>query len=653
MPDTVGPEFLALQKALIGRYSLEREIGRGGMGIVFLARDVELDRPVAIKLLPPEMAVQAPLRERFLSEARMAARLSHPNIIPIFDVDEVDGLVFFTMAYVEGETLGQRVRSRGPLTPREATRIIQETAWALAYAHLRGIVHRDVKPDNILLEQGTGRALVSDFGIARAGTAAGQTAAGEVIGTAQYMSPEQACGEQVDGRSDLYSLGVVAFYALSGRLPFDAPDVPALLAQHITKPAPPLASVAPGAPKKLCDAIDRCLAKDPAERFPNGEALAEALSQGSEGVREIPAPIRVWLTKGEGLRPVLNAWTFLSGIVALAELVEMFVEGGGYDTDVLAMLCIPWGVFTLARLYQTQRVIAAGYGIDDLRAALRQQIERRREELAYEFDREPSLFAKLVRGTAWFGLLPAAAGAIYATVTATPHATIGAVLLGGGATLSIGCAVVGRFLPGKRLKPRDPVLEMRLKLANSKLGRLMFRLAGIGVKRAALPAAHRPTEVAIGLAAEALFEALPKETRRELNDLPEVLRRLENDARLMRARVEELTAMLAQVEPGMARDSASLRQVQNAAGIVAQEQTRLRAQLSAQREQAQKRLAASLAALENVRLDLLRLKAGVGSLDELSADLAAARDVQEELARAIEAREEIESELSPDNSPRH
>ncbi|HWO89317.1 MAG TPA: protein kinase [Gemmatimonadales bacterium] len=646
MSGAVAHEFLSLQKALVGRYSLEREVGRGGMGIVFLARDVELDRPVAIKLLPPQLAAQASLRERFLSEARMAARLSHPNIIPIFDVDEVDGLVFFTMAYVEGETLGQRVRARGPLNPREATRVIQEVAWALAYAHLRGIVHRDIKPDNILLEQGAGRALVSDFGIARAGTSSGQTAVGEVIGTAQYMSPEQACGEQVDGRSDLYSLGVVAFYALSGKLPFDAPDVPALLAQHITKPAPPLAAAAPGAPKKVCDAVDRCLAKDPAQRFSTGEALAEALSQSADVAREIPAPIRVWLTKGEGLRPVLNVWTGVTGIVALIKLIGAVFEGSGFDIDVLLMLAMPWGVFALARLYQTQRVIAAGYGIEDLREALRQQIEQRREELAYEFDREPSRFAKLVRWTAWFGLLPMAAGTIYAGAAAIPHATIGAVLLGGGAALSLGCAVIGRFLPGKRLKPRDPVLEFRLKLAGSRLGRLMFRIAGIGVRRAALPAAHRPTEVAIGLAAEALFEALPKEMRRELKDLPDVLRRLENDARLMRARVEELNAMLATAEAGAAQESASLRSAEGAAVIVAGERSRVREQLTAERDAAQKRLAASVAALENVRLDLLRLKAGVGSLDELSADLAAARDVQEELARAIEAREAVESELT-------
>src|SRR6186713_2662096 len=159
-------EFLDLQAALAGEYSLQRELGRGGMGVVYLARDVHLDRDVAIKVLPPELGT-AESRERFLREARTAAGLSHPHIVPIHRVGEADGFVFFVMSYVEGETLGERLRNRGPLPHADATRVMREVAWALAYAHGRGIVHRDIKPDNILLEAGTGRALVTDFGIAR------------------------------------------------------------------------------------------------------------------------------------------------------------------------------------------------------------------------------------------------------------------------------------------------------------------------------------------------------------------------------------------------------------------------------------------------------------------------------------------------------
>src|SRR3982750_147929 len=192
-------EFLALQTALAGEYSLQRELGRGGMGIVYLARDV------AIKVLPSHLARSEESRERFLREARTAAGLSHPHIVPIHRVGEADGFVFFVMSYVEGETLGERLRAQGPLSPADATRALREVAWALAYAHGRGVVHRDVKPDNILLEAGTDRALVTDFGIAHAGRdPAPATEPGKITGTAHFMSPEQPASEPVAGRSAIY-----------------------------------------------------------------------------------------------------------------------------------------------------------------------------------------------------------------------------------------------------------------------------------------------------------------------------------------------------------------------------------------------------------------------------------------------------------------
>src|SRR4051794_25553774 len=176
------------------------------MGVVYLARDVRLDRDVAIKILPAHLADTPSAREQFLREARMAAKLSHPNIVPIHRVSEAGGFVFFVMSYVEGETLGERLRTRGPLPPTDATRVLREVAWALAYAHGRGIVHRDVKPDNILLETGTGRALVTDFGIAQAqADAVAISDPGKVMGTAHFMSPEQAASAPIDGRSDIYA----------------------------------------------------------------------------------------------------------------------------------------------------------------------------------------------------------------------------------------------------------------------------------------------------------------------------------------------------------------------------------------------------------------------------------------------------------------
>src|SRR5437763_262433 len=279
--------FLDFQQAVAGRYSLERELGRGGMGVVYLAREVRLDRPVAIKLLPPSKATDPKLRERFLREARTAAKLSHRNVIPVHAVEEIGDFVFFAMAYVEGETLTERVRQRGPLAPSEASRVLRDVAWALAYAHAQGVIHRDVKPDNILLEN-TGRVLVADFGIASVVSGAGALATGEVIGTPEFMSPEQALGEVVDARSDLYSLGIVGFFACSGALPFEAEKATDVLAKQVTEPAPPLSSVAPMVPRRLAQAIDRCLAKDPEERYEGPAALAGQLSHALEQRRELP-----------------------------------------------------------------------------------------------------------------------------------------------------------------------------------------------------------------------------------------------------------------------------------------------------------------------------------------------------------------------------
>jgi predicted Ser/Thr protein kinase len=640
MPDQVAPEFIALQRALAGRYSLERELGRGGMGIVFLARDVALDRPVAIKLLPPTMAAQAALRERFLREAQLAAKLSHPNIIPIFSVDRVEDFVFFVMAYVEGETLGRRLQTRGPLSPSEGTRMIQEVAWALAYAHLRGIVHRDVKPDNILLEQGTGRALVSDFGIARLADASGGTAVGEVLGTAQYMSPEQATGESVDGRSDLYSLGVVAFYTLSGRLPFDAPEVPALLAMHITQPPPQLASVTPAVPGKLAQAVDRCLAKEPAQRFQTGEALAEAVAASTAVVREVPPALRIWLTRGESAKPPIRIITVFASLGFVLPLVFQ----GTFAPVALFWIATPWTFFGLYRLYHTQRVLAAGYSLEDLRLALRDHMERRREELAFEYDREPSLIGRVIRTI----MLAAVGTAATVTLGSFVFPGVGAFTTVALSGVSVGFAalLLSQAFPGERRRPKEASREFRLKFWKGRAGEWLAKLAGIGLKRSALPpaSAHRPTEIAIGLAADALFEALPKETRKELKDLPAVIRRLEADAQGLRARVDELNALMAGAGEGsVAAQSTSLRQgAAQVAGTVTGAREKAHEALKAQRDAAAGRLAVSVAALENIRLDLLRLKAGAGTVDQLSADLSAARDIGAEVDAALEGRAEVD-----------
>jgi serine/threonine-protein kinase len=268
----------AFRSALAGQYALDREIGRGGMGIVYLARDLKLDRLVAVKTLPPQLATDVTIRERFLREARTAAALSHPSIVPIHRADEMGGQVFFVMGFVDGESMAQRIRAHGALDPREVLRQLRDVALALDYAHSRGVVHRDIKAENILIDAATGRALVTDFGIARLAEATPLTQTGQVLGTVYYLSPEQVSGDAVDGRSDLYSLGVVGYFALSGRFPFDAELASAVLVAHVTRAAPPLATVWPDVPRGLAAIVDRCLAKDPAARFGSGRELADALT---------------------------------------------------------------------------------------------------------------------------------------------------------------------------------------------------------------------------------------------------------------------------------------------------------------------------------------------------------------------------------------
>ncbi len=280
MTGIVTPDDLAaFTAALAGQYDVLREIGRGGMGVVYLANDPRLDRPVAIKTLPPHLAHDPVVRERFLREARTAGALSHQNIVPIHRADDIAGRVFVVMGYVDGQSIAQQIRARGRLDARQIVHVLIDVASALAYAHGRGVIHRDVKAENILIDGATGRAMVTDFGIARLAEATPLTSTGQVLGTVYYLSPEQISGDTIDARSDIYSLGVVGFYALTGRFPFEAELASAVLIAHVNRPAPPVRSIAPHVPVELAAIIDRCLSKRPDARFANCRELAGALGE--------------------------------------------------------------------------------------------------------------------------------------------------------------------------------------------------------------------------------------------------------------------------------------------------------------------------------------------------------------------------------------
>ena len=283
--------FAALQTALEPEYRLERELGRGGMGVVFLATDLALDRRVAVKVIHPELASHSSIARRFLAEARTIAKVRHPGIVAVHAAGTHEGLLYYVMDEVSGESLRQRLAREGRLAPAEVTRIVSDLASALDAAGRAGVVHRDVKPENVLLDEASGGAMLADFGVARAiaaETSASSTGQGVAVGTPSYMSPEQAAGEEIDGRSDIYALGVVAYEMLAGQPPFVGTNR-VVVSRHIAERPAPIDRVRPDCPRPLAAAIMRALEKQPGDRWQTGEEFRQALTSAHR-----PAGARRW-----------------------------------------------------------------------------------------------------------------------------------------------------------------------------------------------------------------------------------------------------------------------------------------------------------------------------------------------------------------------
>ena len=621
-------EFLDLQAALAGEYSLQREIGRGGMGIVYLARDVQLDRDVAIKVLPMHLARLTTARDRFVQEARTAAGLSHPHIVPIHRVGEADGFVFFVMSYIEGETLGERLRTQGPLPPADAARVLREVAWALAYAHGRGIVHRDIKPDNILLEAGTGRAMVTDFGIAHGGGQSALADIGTIMGTAHFMSPEQGANEPLDGRSDIYSLGVVGYVAVSGRLPFEAASVPELIVRQSIDTAPSLMSVAPGVPSALAAAVDRCLDRDPSRRFPDGETLAAALAPSPDARSALPPMLRAWLNAQNPLALPYLGWSSFFSVLTLGNVYANIIHNPGSSPGDVATLAtiasLPIFPIVGFHIYQARKQFRAGYTLADLRSALQVAQKERNDIAAVARESEQSGALKALQlGTiasaGWLGVTAALLMLGIIHENRTPIAWILAPVLSTMLLGAISNALDVQFIPTKIRNLWQTGIRDRL--WNSSVGEWLARRLGAPQQsRAVGGGVFRPTEAALGLAASELFAALPEAYRVELFELPGVVAALEARAAEARAEVDVVTAL---ARPG-SDDTSVLEKRRNAASA---------------------HLAASVGALERIRLDLLKLHAGAGDLKPLTTLIEEASLVRQEVARLAEAEQEVEDAI--------
>ncbi len=276
--ETEHPEalFQQVRMVLAGEYDVERELARGGMGVIFKAIEVGLRRAVALKVLPPELGLSVKTAERFKREARMVAELDHPNIIPVYRVGHLGGIFFIAMKFIEGRSLGLIVDTQGALPVPVALHVLRGSARALAYAHGRSIVHRDIKGANILIDQ-DGRGMVSDFGVALRASEVNLTADGTVIGTPSFMSPEQCAGRRTGPQSDQYSLGIVGFQMLSGAVPFHSDTIAGVMQHHFFTPVPDVRQARDDVPAALAEVLNRTLEKDPAARFPTTHDMLTAL----------------------------------------------------------------------------------------------------------------------------------------------------------------------------------------------------------------------------------------------------------------------------------------------------------------------------------------------------------------------------------------
>jgi len=629
-----------VEKALSSSYEIGPELGRGGMGIVYRAKDRRLKRTIAIKVLPPELSYRSEIRSRFLREAETAAQLSHPNIVPIYSVDESNGLVYFVMACVDGVNLARRLHDQGRLPVAETKRILREVGEALAYAHGRGVIHRDIKPDNILLEAETGRAMVTDFGIARAvqeGQEARLTATGVAIGTPAFMSPEQAAGDrEIDGRSDLYSLGVVAYQMLTGDLPFSAGSTASMLMKHLTERAAPVELKRPEVPPDFAATVMTLLEKEPERRFPSAASFVLMLETASTApytppVRP-PAPVHapahapVTPTSQAAVRSSQFAvavytpsaddiarWTappvedFRKKFIFFAAVNSVVLLAAIFTNIGLTPITVLWSMYMA---YKYAGLWTSGY---DWRDVFRQPRTRSLIDVASEtvdeargiFDKEHRLKRRSTRTPAL--PFPANMGG-----RALPAGTAGT------SPSPLSERSLGRFAPTVRQADQD----------RTDIRRLVAELTPADRKLVAdvLPSAETLYGRVHTLAITAAELDRQADTGDAVKQVDTQIKTLEDEANPFdRARSEERVRRLALLK----------------------RQRRTLLSIGQKRDEAGAKLERCALTLQNMRFDLVRLRAGGITADHMTSVTERARAVAQEIDAVVGAADEVRSAVRP------
>ncbi|UCG87826.1 MAG: serine/threonine protein kinase [Gemmatimonadota bacterium] len=601
-----------LQQALDGRYVLERKLGRGGMGVVYLAWETGLRRLVALKVLPPALATKG-RRERFLKEARIAAGLEHRHIVPIHAVGEAGPFAYYTMGYVRGETLAQRILAEGALPVGDATRILYYVARAVEYAHEQGVVHRDLKPQNILLERDSGRPYVADFGLAQVvdDGLPPDVAEARMSGTIPYMSPEQAAGLPADRRSDVYSLGVMGYLMATGQ-PLFAGSLGEILEQHISRPAPPLRVFGRHLDTTLARAVGRCLRKDPRERFQSAGELVRALAPAPEIRSDLPKSLRDFVAR-------MTEESRLAGTAVVLALPALWVLGGALQSGnwVMAAATLGFlGVLALSpvagALLPTRRLLEKRRTRADMVRELNIDLDCQREQIVSRRGRRVS-FAKATWARRVTGFCAGLFG--LGTLAALLDAGLPADLVGGGIIIGAFGSVLGGGVIVWRERWRNQLVGNRwLRFWESRLGGWTAKLAGIGLGLGPGAFQLQPEPVAAEEPAESAW--LPRPSGNGRGAFPDLVQELADLVGRTESCISSIHARLAAGPPTAEPEGRSRRELES-------EET----------------LQRQLAVLEAL-LDRLREADPItGVPDSLKADLEAAREICEVVEGLIAGKE--------------